>query len=176
MNEKKTTQQHLITEELLFINSSIPESLKFAEAKHTGLVALNSGGIFGVVTIYKEAGALFHWSQIIIIALLIISIILSLWSFYPKYKPKKKKTVTMVPEGNLFYAEGLLTHSTDQIKEILDVNQEKIKTDLINWTHHTAFRTSQKYRLFRGAAYCSVGAVFISLIMLASYTICILIN
>lgn len=88
------------------VYNAIRESLKFIEAKHAGLVAINSGAIFGVVSIYKETGALFHWTQLPIVICFALSLLCSLLAFHPRPKNKNKKKPVARGATNLFYTRG----------------------------------------------------------------------
>ncbi|MCT4639556.1 MAG: hypothetical protein N4A72_17760 [Bacteroidales bacterium] len=98
-----------------YVYNSIRESLKFVETKHAGLLVVNSGLLFGIFTIYKEVNMLNNWLIILPAIPFIISIALSLYAFYPRFKRKKSKK----PDINLFFAEGVAQQTPDKLKELI---------------------------------------------------------
>jgi len=163
-------------ENLKEVYNAIRESLKFIEAKHAGLVAINSGAIFGVVSVYKETGALFHWSQLIILACFSLSLLFSLLAFHPRPKQKKKNNPIVTGSSNLLYSENLASMNKDQFKNIIQTNNTKVLEDMLSWTHNTAGVSARKYRLFRNAVRFTTVGVALAIVVATNYTICLIIT
>jgi len=168
------TNSDLSEEKLPDVYNAIRESLKFIEAKHAGLIAINSGLIFGVFSVYKEIGQLFHWSNALLICLLLIATFLSLLSFYPIKKRKKRKDQTV--NINLFYSESLYKLSHDSLKDLINHEPNKVMDDMIKWTINTSGVARRKYRLFRKALLFTIIAVVTAVVIIINYALCIFIN
>ncbi|GEM_PF-7068573 len=150
-----------------YVYNSIRESLKFVETKHAGLLVVNSGLLFGIFTIYKEVNMLNNWLIIFPAIPFIISIALSLYAFYPRFKRKKSKK----PDINLFFAEGVAQQTPDKLKELIN-NENTVENNLITWIHTTAKITAKKYRLFRRAVLGTIAGILVSVLYTLLCVIC----
>jgi hypothetical protein len=136
------------------IFQNVNDWLKFAEAKHAGLIVLNSGIIFGILSIYKDYKENIHWMIVIVsIAFLGLSMITSFISLFPKLDnkiKKKKKPLNL----NLYYFRSIaLLDEEDFKKELKNIDAnfspDKLDNDLINQIIVNSRISLFKYRLFR---------------------------
>jgi len=136
------------------IFQNINEWLKFAEAKHAGLIVLNSGIIFGVLSIYKDYKTYVDWHFILATLIVIgISIFLSLISFFPVTKNNIDKS-SRVDNPNVFFFGTLSKLQESDLKEELlkitpNYTFDKFDDDLLNQIIVNAKITSNKYKLFK---------------------------
>ena len=152
-------------QEIKEIFQNVNEWLKFAEAKHAGLIVLNSGLIFGILSIYKDYKTIIDWHLILVIIIVIgISIILSLISLFPITKNEtKNKQVNVTP--NLYFFGSLSKLSEIELKsELLKSNPnyqfDRFEEDLINQIVVNAIIATRKYKLFKFAIwFTTVGLV-----------------
>ncbi len=158
------------------IFQNVNEWLKFAEAKHAGLIILNSGIIFGILTVYKDYKDYFHWLIIYsTISLLGFSMLLTLISFFPKMKNKVKDKDK--PENpNLYFFGHLSLLSEDELsKELLTIYPEykldKIDKDIINQIIVNSNIASRKYKLFKCAIIFTILGLIVPLISLIIFKI-----
>lgn len=158
------------------VYNSIRESLKFVEAKNAGLIAINCGAMFGLVTVYKEINTQLHWSLFIILLLLSISTLLILWSFFPRMSVKRKTTPPAQSTPNLFFSEKVASLSPQQLRDVLAGQATRVQDDMLAWTHATAGVAARKYRLFRTAVLLSILALAVAIVAALKYTLCILIT
>ena len=165
-----------IGDNILIVRDSILESMKFVEAKHAGLIALNSGLIFGVFSIYKELTKQSHWSLLLILSFFAISVLLSLIAFYPLSKFRKQAGVNNNTASNILYAEELAKLDKEQFKNVFLQQPNRIQEDLISWTHNTARVSARKYKLFRNAVRLCITGLTFALIAGACHIICQLIT
>jgi len=153
-NARKNTNS--MKSEIKEIFQNVNEWLKFAEAKHAGIIALNSGLIFGILSIYKDYKIYVDWYFILATLIFIgISIILSLISFFPVTKNEVDK-LTKLENPNVFFFGSLSKlRENDLKKELLNINPnytfDKFDNDLLNQIIVNANITSNKYRLFKYA-------------------------
>jgi hypothetical protein len=143
-------------ETLKTIFDNVNEWLKFAEAKHAGLIILNITIIFGIATIHKDYKEIIPLILILVpILFLFISIILTLISFFPKTKNKltNSKKVNSI---NLYYFGSLKNCTEVDFKhELTKVNAaynfDKFDNDLINQILVNSNIACSKYTLFKSA-------------------------
>lgn len=144
--------------ELKYIFANVNDWLKFAEAKHGGLIVLNAGLVFGFLSSYSNIQN-FIFKPIILIGIICfgISVFLSIVSQFPVTQNifYNKK---VVPNPN-FYFFGHLSHFDSQnfIDELKKVDSNfsptKLDMDLINQILVNARITRAKYGFFKFASY-----------------------
>lgn len=156
-------------EDLIKIFQNVNDWLKFAEAKHAGLIVLNSGIVFGILTVYKDYKSYVHLYCILSSFIFIgFSISMTLWSLFPitkNYINKKKRQ----SNPNLYFFGSLAQLSeTDFKNELLKIEPnhkfEKLENDLINQILVNSTIATRKYSLFKSAVVSSSIALFIPLI------------
>ena len=160
--------QVIMRDELKSIFQNVNEWLKFAEAKHAGLIVLSSGMIFGVLTIYKDYH-LFLPKLIILLTILffVLSVVFSIISLFPR-TCNKLPTRNGINNPNLYFAGHLCKLNEDGLKmELLRIHPNyifnKFEEDLINQIIVNATIATKKYQLFKFAT-ISVATGFIILL------------
>ena len=176
MENQTTKTAPDIGNDIIQVRASILESLKFVEAKHAGLIALNSGILFGLFSIYKELGKQNHWSLILILCFITFSVLLSLIAFYPLSKFRKKTGLSNNTSSNILYAEELAKLDREQFKNVFIQQPNRVQEDIVTWTHNTARVTTRKYKLFRNAIRLCITGLTFALIAGACHIICQLIT
>jgi hypothetical protein len=74
------------------IFDNVNEWLKFAEAKNGGLIVLNSGILFGTLSLYKDYKDSIPIQGILVLFLFIVeSLLMSFISLFPRSEKKIKK-------------------------------------------------------------------------------------
>lgn len=144
--------------ELKYIFSNVNDWLKFAEAKHGGLVVLNAGLVVGILSSYSNIQN-FILKPTILIGIICfgISVFLSIISQFPITQQvfHNKKSIQ---NPNLYFF-GHLSHFDSQtfIDEFKkgDTNfiPSKFDSDLINQILTNARITQAKYGFFKYASY-----------------------
>ncbi|HEY3405218.1 MAG TPA: hypothetical protein VGK59_17660 [Ohtaekwangia sp.] len=109
----------IMYERLKDIFHNVNEWLKFGEAKHAGLIALNSGIFFGALTIYKDYREILP-QQIVMISFMFIvaSLVTSFVSLFPRSRrriEKKKRP----KKANLFFSADLARFDKNELKDEL---------------------------------------------------------
>ena len=144
--------------ELKYIFSNINEWLKFAEAKHAGLIVFNAGLIIGFMSCYNNIQyVIFKPTLIVGIALLGISILLSLASQFPVTQnllnsKQQIQNPNLYFFGNLCYLD--LDDFINEFKHIdIQFNPSKLDKYLINQILVNARITQAKYVFFKFASY-----------------------
>ncbi len=140
-------------EDIKDIFQNINEWLKFAEAKHAGLIVLNSGIIFGILSVYKDYKTIIDWHIILLIIIFIgISIILSLISLFPITNNDTKNKNKNVPINLYFFGSLSKLNETDFKNELLKTNAnykfDKFEKDIINQIIINSRIATRKYKLF----------------------------
>ncbi|MEW5846333.1 MAG: Pycsar system effector family protein [Bacteroidota bacterium] len=144
--------------ELKYIFANINDWLKFAEAKHGGLVVLNAGLVVGILSSYSNIQNFIYKPTILIgIICFGISVFLSIISQFPvtQYIFHNKKAIQ---NPNLYFF-GHLTHLDSQtfIDEYKKVDTSfapsKFDTDLINQILVNARIAQSKFVFFKFASY-----------------------
>ena len=149
-------------EELKYTFTNINDWLKFAEAKHGALITFNVATIFGIFQIIEklnEKEQFYKTAFIIVIALLMVSILVSLYSFIPITRPKpdcmSKEDFERKREGlNILFYKDIHNLNYHQVIELMKLNlgenkdvngfDEKLAIQIVN----NARITYQKFRLF----------------------------
>ena len=133
---------------------NVNDWLKFAEAKHGALVALNSGVIYGILSVYRQFPFIPSCVIFISVCLLGTSIFLSFLSLFPRSEKKdlKKKK----PAGaNLFFSKDLCLYSAEDLKEELNKRSNTahvftgLEDDLIHQIILNSYISTRKYKLFK---------------------------
>ncbi len=138
------------------IFQNVNDWLKFAEAKHAGLIVLNSGTIFGILSIYGDYKGSISIPWIIAsISFLGLSMVISFISLFPILDNKVQKK-TKPDNPNLFFFKSIaLLDESDFKKELLKVDPNfspgKLESDLINQIIINSQITLFKSQLFRTA-------------------------
>lgn len=144
--------------ELKYIFANINEWLKFAEAKHGGLVVLNAGLVVGILSSYSNIQN-FIYKPIILIGIICfgISVFLSIISQFPVTQNifHNKK---IIQNPNLYFF-GHLSHFDNQtfVDDFKKVDTTfaptKLDTDIINQILVNARITQAKFGFFKLASY-----------------------
>lgn len=155
-------------EDLKFIFNNVNDWLKFAETKHAGLIVLNSGLIFGILSIYGSYAGQLHWFYILLaIKFIGISIFFSLISLYPmkikEVAPKKLKDPNLFFNGDLAYM-SVQTFKDEFMKTFSGHNFTALEDDLIKQTIFNSKVASRKYKLFTYAVICTTIGLAIPLL------------
>ncbi|MGK9368499.1 Pycsar system effector family protein [Melioribacter sp. Ez-97] len=141
-------------QEIKDIFQNVNEWLKFAEAKHAGIIALNSGIILGILSIYKDYKTFVDWYFILATFILIgISIIISLISFFPVTQNSINKSEKVDNLNVFFFGTLSKLHESELKEELLKITPnytfDKFDDDLINQIIVNSKITSNKYKLFK---------------------------
>lgn len=144
--------------ELKYIFANVNDWLKFAEAKHGGLIVLNAGLLVGILSSYTNIQN-FIFKPTILIGIICfgISVFLSIVSQFPVTQNifYNKKATT---NPNLYFF-GHLSHFDNQTfieefkKEDTGFTPSKLDTDLINQILVNARITQAKFGFFKFASY-----------------------
>lgn len=147
--------------ELKYIFGNINEWLKFAEAKHAGLIVLNVALVVGILSSYTNIqNCLFKPAILIGIICFGISIFLSLLSQFPVTQ-NIFYNIKIIQNPNLYFF-GHLCHldKTALINHLKNVENNfipnKFDEDLINQILVNARITQAKFGFFKYATYLTV--------------------
>lgn len=155
-------------EDLKDIFDNVNEWLKFAEAKHAGLIVLNSGLVFGILSVYSSFSSHIHWSFIILSLLCLgVSIFITLLSLYPKTIKEIPHSVAKNP--NLYFNGDVAKLTQKSFKDELlktypNHSFTALEGDLINQTIINAKVASRKYFLFKYAVICTTVGIALPLL------------
>lgn len=144
--------------ELKYIFSNINDWLKFAEAKHGGLIVLNAGLVVGILSSYNNIQN-FIFKPIILIGIICfgISVFLSIISQFPVtqnifYNKKAIQNPNLYFFGHISYLDNQTF--IDEFKKInTGFTPSKLDIDLINQILVNARITKAKYDFFKFASY-----------------------
>ena len=144
--------------ELKYIFSNVNEWLKYAEAKHGGLVVLNAGLVVGILSSYTNIQNFTDKTTLSIgIICFVISVFISIISQFPVTKNRfYNKKVIQSP--NLYFF-GHLSHLDNDLfiseyqKIDTDFKPTKFDTDLMNQILVNARIAQSKFSLFKFASY-----------------------
>lgn len=144
--------------ELKYIFANVNEWMKFAEAKHGGLIVLNAGLVIGILSSYTNIQS-FIFKPTILIGIICfgVSVFLSILSQFPVTQNifYNKKTIQ---NPNLYFF-GHLSHFDNQafIDEFKKVDTafapSKLDTDIINQILVNARITQAKFSFFKISSY-----------------------
>ena len=144
--------------ELKYIFANVNDWLKFAEAKHGGIIVLNAGLVVGILSSYTNIqNFIFKLTILIGIVCFGISVFLSIISQFPVTQNifYNKKTIQT---PNLYFF-GHLSHFDNQtfIDEFKNIDTSfspsKFDTDLINQILVNARIAQAKFGFFKFASY-----------------------
>lgn len=147
-----------VKSELKYIFANINEWLKFAEAKHGGLIVLNAGLVVGILSSYSNIQNFTNKSTLLIGMICFgFSVFISIISQFPVTQNLfyNKKDI----QNPNFYFFGHLSHLDNNsfISEYQKIDKEfkpsKFDNDLINQILVNARITQSKFSLFKYASY-----------------------
>lgn len=159
--------------ELKYIFSNINEWLKFAEAKHGGLIVLNAGIVFGILSSYASIQYIFLKPAVFMGVICFgLSVFLSILSQFPSrwIANFDKKTIST---PNIYFF-GHLSHFDPSalIEEFMKIDPSfapsRLDKDLINQILINARTTKSKIVLFKVASFLTAfgsGIIGLSSIM-----------
>jgi hypothetical protein len=164
-------------EDLKDIFKNVNEWLKFAEAKHAGLIVLNTGAVFGILTSYKDYKQHIPWIMVLIIFFFLgLSMAITLISLFPKtgnkIDPKKK------PQNPNLYFFGSLSQldvndfKTEIGKSNPNYNFNRLDDDLINQILVNSSIATRKYKLFKLATIATIIGISTPLFFIISRLLC----
>jgi len=161
----------IMKQEIKDIFQNVNEWLKFAEAKHAGMIVLNSGIIFGLLSIYKNYKTIIDWRLILVLVIIFgISIILSLISLFPVTKNETNKKQANVTPNLYFFGSLSKLNENDLKDELLKSNPkyqfDRFEDDLINQIIVNAIIATKKYKLFKIAVWFTTIGLVLPLISL----------
>lgn len=166
----------------------VNRSLSFVEAKNGSLVVYNTALLLGAIQFIQNKSSSEHLLPSILFILstlpLVISLLVTLWSFRPKQRSKESKKDNHVAKldseqsrqillESIYSTEGLSNIGIEGFTQFLQ-NQAPNYTltdadnAIISCTLHTARVSARKYKLFRYAlclGCIGTGACFISFIL-----------
>lgn len=153
------------------LRSFVYSAKKSIEAKHASFIALAIVFLGAIINKFSFEGSCWEKSSLVLtIISLIITIAVSLWSFYPKrssQKPDRKR----ITSHYLFRCENLEFYSEDFLKEALSKDFTNYKFDSfesqkIRNIIYISRAAARKYRLFRDALLlASLSILFFTLLL-----------
>jgi hypothetical protein len=153
--------------ELKYIFANVNDWLKFAEAKHGGLIVLNAGLIIGILSSYSNIqNFIFKPAVLIGVISFGISVFLSIISQFPVTQNILYRRMT-IQNPNLYFFIHLsnIDNNTflDEFKKVeKDFNPSKFDSDLINQILVNARIAQSKFSFFKFASYLTAfGSGFI---------------
>lgn len=150
------------------IFSNVNEWLRFAEAKHAGLIVLNSGLIVGVLAAFSGINQFFYKVPVIIaLTIFGISIFTSLLSQLPTTRSFVRKSSDLQSPNIYFYGHLSGMDSLQFLAEFRKSYPEavllEIDKNLVNQILINARITSTKYLLCKVATYLTtIALIFLS--------------
>lgn len=156
-----------ITEVFNYVN----HSLSFVEAKNGALTVLNSGIIIGTFSLWDKFGTHYLYWYLASFIPAILSLGLSLVSYYPLRQKKLVNPVKDVEEKdiNMFRCESIAKMPFSQLKEKLspDTDPSFIDQQRLSYVRKTSLVVARKYRLFRYAlwGFSAYGAYLVVLLI-----------
>ena len=150
--------------EIKYIFQNVNEWLKFAEAKHAGIIVLNSAIILGVLTTYSNVQVLEKNSTCISLFILGVSIFLSLASQFPVTSNIMFGNSKSKANPNIYFFGDLAKISESDFvnefnKSFNGFTPTSAEKDLINQILVNSKITSSKFFLFKICCYISVFAI-----------------
>ena len=135
------------------IFTNVNEWLKFAEAKHAGLIVLNSGIVFGILTLQASLPGLVLMFSVFLIGASLYTSFASLFPLHLKVLEDKKD----FDQINVYFSGDLARLGKDDLKTIL-IRQTKthhvfdgMEEDLIQQIIANSRVAARKYFLFKVA-------------------------
>lgn len=153
-------------EKLKDIFTNVNDWLKFAEAKHGALMVLNSGVVFGVLSVRKDYPQVPPLVFMLVLGCLGLSLLFSFVSLFPRSrktsinKPKPKNT-------NLFFNGHLALYDLEDLKHELNNRLgtshafNALEEDLASQVIIASAIAAKKYRLFIYALIATASAFII---------------
>lgn len=176
----------IMEEKLKEIFSYINHWLNFAEAKNGSIIAVNSAFIIGIASILANSDINIHnWLRLYMytaLVLLLLAIGLALWSFLPLVD-------RFTNCGNNDHDNSILIFFQDISKcknaeeYVIRIYKDyynsvkcendisKLELDYAKEIIYNSKVTVRKYKCFKYALYCSIGAIISPLVALAFYLI-----
>lgn len=153
--------------ELKYIFSNVNDWLKFAEAKHAGLIVINSGLVLGVLASYSDIKLFVSMPAVLIGGTFFgISFLLSIISQFPVtknifYFKNKINSPNIYFFGHLSKIEE--KHFIEEFKKgDINFNPTKFDNDLINQILVNSRIANTKFLLFKFSSYTtSIGVALI---------------
>lgn len=144
--------------ELKYIFANVNEWLKFAEAKHAGLIVLNSGLAIGILSSYSDVKPFIYKIPVVIgIIAFGISVFISIASQFPQtqnifYNNKEVTNANAYFYGHLAFMDiNQFTNVLQKADNTFTANQ--LDKDLMNQILINARITASKFTFFKGASY-----------------------
>lgn len=146
-----------MNENLKYVLSIVNDLQRFAEAKHAGLIVVNSGVIIGIITSYSSFHFFEKYSSIISIIILGLSILGSLLAQFPNTS-KILVSEEEIQNPNLLYFEHLSKINSQKFvvefsKSQTNFNPNELELNLINQILVNAKITSSKFMIFKFCIY-----------------------
>jgi hypothetical protein len=164
-----------ITEVYQYVN----HSLALVEAKNGALVALNSGLIFGIFSLWDKLAPDHLFWFILAFVPALISLAASLASYYPLTQKKFADPTENVKEKdiNLFRCESIALIPPSQLAEILapDIDLPLIDRQRLSYIRKTSVVVARKYQLFRKSLwyFSAYGIYLLALLVFIIITDCL---
>lgn len=163
-------------DELKYIFTNVNDWLKFAETKHTALITFNAAAIFGALQLLGDFKTEYKCVAIFVVILFSISILISLYSFFPVFNSKfdsidESEFQLKKNNLNVLFFEDLHKLSYLQVIELvnfkLDTNETAtgIDNDLSKQIMNNARIAKIKFSLFKTGGWFTWAAVFIFLLL-----------
>ncbi len=162
-------------DELKYIFGNVNEWLKFSEAKHAGLIVLNSAIIIGILSSTKMPFE--KWTTIISLSVFTISIVASLISQFPKTSNFLVRYENIQNPNIYFFGDLAKIKMTDFITEFKNsfpnFNANQSDKNLINQILINSKITSAKYKIFKFCCWLTVfGIGFLAFSSFLNYFLC----
>lgn len=147
--------------ELKYIFSNVNDWLKFAEAKHAGLIILNSGFVVGILTIYEHSHS-YTSKPFVLIGMICfgISIFTSLISQFPTMQNIFRDRKYSFTHNLYFYKSLASMNVISFVEELKKIDSgftiTKLDNDLINQILINSRITQSKFSIFRLSSYITV--------------------
>lgn len=162
-----------MNDELKYIFGNINEWLKFSEAKHAGIIVLNSAIIIGVISSYSNFSGLEKIPTVISLSILGISIFLSLIAQFPVTSNFIIRNKAPKQNPNIYFFGDLSKISENDFiaefkKSYANFNPSSSESNLINQILVNSKITASKFLLFKYCCYLStfgIGLLGISTII-----------
>ncbi len=153
-------------DELKFIFGNINDWLKYAEAKHAGLIVFNSALIIGVLSTYKGIPNVYLKIPTIIgVGLLGISILCSVLSQFPVTSNLLVRTKEILNPNIYFFGDLASVKFNDFISEFkksyTSFNPDSSDKNLINQILINSKITASKFKIFKIACIVTILAISI---------------
>ncbi len=156
------------------IFDNVNDWLKFAEAKHSGLIAISSGILLAIPAILKQPKKTI-WRIIFIIPALFLgaAILISLNSFTPTLK-KPRSNSTTAEKGSSYFFEDIGRMDTATFRKTIIIDSyykiTNLDKDLMEQIIINSRITSKKMKSFKCALlYFEIGFILLIVLFLSKY-------